>query len=112
VWSAGSGPQRRASVQALLDAMAHRGPDGRGLAEFAGGAVGMVRLALVGLSEHGQRPLRSADGRVAIVFNGKIYNLREERAMIERRGYRFRSTADTEVILALSLEDPLAMSSG
>jgi asparagine synthase (glutamine-hydrolysing) len=88
----------------MLEAMRHRGPDGRGMMEYAGGAAGMVRLALVDLSDRGQQPLWSPDGRVAILFNGEIYNFRTERDRLERAGHRFRTTTDTEVILNLYLE--------
>lgn len=88
----------------MLDAMRHRGPDGRGTLEFAGGAAGMVRLALVDLSPRGQQPFWSADRRVAILFNGEIYNFREERDRLAKGDFRFRSTTDTEVVLNLYLE--------
>jgi asparagine synthase (glutamine-hydrolysing) len=91
-------------VAAMLDAMAHRGPDGRGLMEFNGGAAGMVRLALVDLSDRGAQPFWSDDKRVALIFNGEIYNFREERERLSLAGYNFRSTSDTEVILALYFE--------
>lgn len=91
-------------VQAMLDAMQHRGPDGRGVLEYAGGAAGMVRLALVDLSDRGQQPLWSLDGKVAILFNGEMYNFREERDRLSRGDFRFRTTTDTEVILNLYLE--------
>jgi asparagine synthase (glutamine-hydrolysing) len=93
-----------AAVDTMLDAMRHRGPDGRGTLEYAGGAAGMVRLALVDLSERGQQPMWSPDRRVAILFNGEIYNFRAERERLEHAGHRFRSTTDTEVILQLYLE--------
>ncbi len=106
-WGALSGQAARRSVETMLDAMRHRGPDGRGVVEFAGGAVGMVRLALVDLSERGQQPMWSPDRQVAIVFNGEMYNFREERVRLEAKGYRFASATDTEVVLALYLEDPV-----
>lgn len=93
-----------ARVEAMLDAMQHRGPDGRGTLTFDGGAAGMVRLALVDLSDRGQQPLWSPDRRVAILFNGEIYNFRAERRRLEQCGYRFITTTDTEVILNLYLE--------
>src|SRR5215475_9906808 len=93
-----------ANVCAMLEAMKHRGPDGRGTMEYAGGAAGMVRLALVDLSDRGQQPLWSPDRKVAILFNGEIYNFREERDRLEKAGYTFRTTTDTEVILNLYLE--------
>jgi len=64
----------------------------------------MVRLALVDLSERGQQPIWSADGQVAILFNGEIYNFRAERERLVRDGVRFRSETDTEVILQLYLQ--------
>jgi asparagine synthase (glutamine-hydrolysing) len=88
----------------MLTAMAHRGPDGRGTMDFIRGAAGMVRLALVDPTERGQQPMWSPDGRVAILFNGEIYNFREERKRLEQLGHQFRSTTDTEVALHLFLE--------
>lgn len=102
-----AGERPLATVSAMLQAMKHRGPDGAGTLEFAGGAAGMVRLALVDLSPRGQQPLWSADGRVAILFNGEIYNFREERQRLEKQGHRFHTTTDTEVILNLYLEHGL-----
>src|SRR5438477_6797666 len=104
IWGAGGEGQLRV-VCAMLDSMKHRGPDGRGTMEFTGGAGGMVRLALLDLSERGQQPLWSEDGLTAILFNGEIYNFREERRRLEGKGFSFRTTTDTEVILALYLED-------
>ena len=60
-----------AHVGAMLDAVKHRGPDGRGTLEYAGGAAGMVRLALVDLSVRGQQPIWSEDRRVAILRRGR-----------------------------------------
>ncbi len=97
-------PRPATNVSVMLDAMRHRGPDGRGMLEFQGGAAGMVRLALVDLSERGQQPLWSPDRRVAILFNGEMYNFREERQRLEQTGCSFYSTTDTEVILHLYLE--------
>ena len=96
-----------ANLTAMLDAMQHRGPDGRGTMEYTGGAAGMVRLALVDLSDRGQQPMWSADRRVAILFNGEIYNFRSERERLQKAGHRFRTTTDTEVILNLYLEHGL-----
>jgi asparagine synthase (glutamine-hydrolysing) len=71
---------------------------------YAGGAAGMVRLALVDLSDRGQQPIWSPDRLVAILFNGEVYNFREERERLEKLGYRFRTATDTEVVLNLYLE--------
>src|ERR1700730_7124573 len=85
-----------ATVSTMLDAMKHRGPDGRGTLEYAGGAAGMVRLALVDLSDRGQQPIWSDDRRVAILFNGEMYNHVKQRSHLVARGYHFRSSTDTE----------------
>src|SRR6516165_582579 len=91
----------------MIRAQAHRGPDGSGTVTYEGGAAGAVRLALVDLSERGQQPIWSSDRRVAILFNGEIYNHAEERARLAARGYPFCSSTDTEVILGLYLEHGL-----
>lgn len=93
-----------AAVRRMLETLRHRGPDGQGTLSYDGGAAGMVRLALVDLSERGQQPIWSPDGKVAILFNGEMYNHAQERTRLAAGGYPFRSHTDTEVILALYLE--------
>lgn len=95
------------TVANMLRAQAHRGPDGSGMVVFEGGAGGAVRLALVDLSERGDQPIWSPDRRVAILYNGEMYNHVEERSRLAAKGYPFRSSTDTEVILALYLEHGL-----
>ena len=104
LWSVPPGESPEHAVENMLTAMRHRGPDGRGSLAYRGGAAGMVRLSLVDLSARGQQPIWSPDRRVAILFNGEIYNFREERARLVKNGYPFQSTTDTEVILALYQE--------
>src|SRR4051812_12621243 len=105
IWNANE-PRTSAAarVAAMLQRMRHRGPDGQRALAFDGGAAGMVRLALVDLSERGQQPLWSSDGKVALLFNGEIYNFREHRKRLAEKGYRFHSKTDSEVILALYLD--------
>jgi asparagine synthase (glutamine-hydrolysing) len=93
----------RAELLRVRDAMASRGPDGEGewCSDDGRIAFGHRRLAIIDLSESGRQPMQSADGRLVIVFNGEIYNHRELRVGLESHGVRFRSTSDTEVILAL-----------
>lgn len=89
----------QAEVDAVLDAIAHRGPDGRGAYIHANVGLGHVRLSIIDLSTSADQPLHSPDGLLTIVFNGEIYNyraLREELAA----DYDFRTESDTEVILA------------
>ncbi|CAG0991011.1 asparagine synthase (glutamine-hydrolysing) [Myxococcaceae bacterium] len=87
----------------MTDAMAHRGPDGRGLhfdPELQIG-LGHRRLSIIDLSDLGHQPMSNDDGTVWIVFNGEIYNHAAIRRELEADGVRFRSRCDTEVILRL-----------
>lgn len=83
----------------MCDAMVHRGPDGAGVWTEAGIGLGHRRLSIIDL-EGSPQPMLSGDGRAAIVFNGEIYNFRELRTQLERDGAQFRTSGDTEVILA------------
>lgn len=83
--------------------ISHRGPDGEGIWINDAHSVGLVhrRLALVDLSPTGAQPMANHDGTVMIVFNGEIYNYQELRKDLIAQGVTFRSTSDTEVMLAL-----------
>lgn len=86
-------------VERMCNALAHRGPDGAGVWTDLGVGLGHRRLSIIDL-EGSPQPMHSADGRVVIVFNGEIYNFRELRRELEHEGARFRTSGDTEVILA------------
>ncbi|HZQ05090.1 MAG TPA: asparagine synthase (glutamine-hydrolyzing) [Anaerolineae bacterium] len=91
----------RECAQRMSDSMAHRGPDDAGMFAARQDHVVLVnrRLAIRDLSPLGQLPMVSADRNVALTYNGEIYNADELRTELERAGYTFRSTSDTEVIL-------------
>ncbi|HEX9946612.1 MAG TPA: asparagine synthetase B, partial [Allosphingosinicella sp.] len=86
-------------VRAMADSLAHRGPDGSGVWTAPGVGLGHRRLSIIDLAT-GDQPMLSADGRLALSYNGEIYNFREVRAELEPLGHRFRTESDTEVILA------------
>src|SRR5436190_13678045 len=96
-------PPSRDELRRTLDAMAQRGPDGRGEWSSPGGELllGHLRLAIIDLSPQGAQPMASADGRFHITFNGEIYNYRELRATLPDGGRSLRTQSDTEVIMAL-----------
>lgn len=80
--------------------LAHRGPDGAGMLLEGSVGLGFRRLAIFDLSDTGSQPMESADGRHVIVFNGAIYNFLELREQLRGLGHDFRSSSDTEVLLA------------
>jgi asparagine synthase (glutamine-hydrolysing) len=89
-----------AAVVRMCDTMDHRGPDSRGLFSDDGVALGVARLAVIDV-EGGDQPIASEDGAVVVVCNGEIYNYRELRAELARRGHRFSTESDVEVIVHL-----------
>jgi asparagine synthase (glutamine-hydrolysing) len=91
----------RGTFDRMLDTLAHRGPDGRGVHVYDGGAVmlGHRRLAIIDLSAAGSQPMTNEDGTVWITCNGEIYNYRELRTQLRRLGHQFRSDSDTEIIV-------------
>ena len=86
-------------LRAMTDIVAHRGPDGEGTWAHEGVGFGHRRLAIVDLSPGGHQPMRSSDGALVITYNGELYNWRELRRELERKGAHFRTQSDTEVIL-------------
>jgi asparagine synthase (glutamine-hydrolysing) len=96
-------PDWHSTAQAALG---HRGPDDSGVFEDRGQSIGLVhtRLSILDLTPLGHQPMLSSDGRVALVFNGEIYNFRALRDELESLGHRFRGASDTEVLLNLYLE--------
>ncbi|PZQ20480.1 MAG: asparagine synthetase B [Sphingopyxis macrogoltabida] len=92
-------PVDPARVRAMLHPMAHRGPDGSGEWTAPGVGLGHLRLSIIDIAGSPQ-PMASDDEAVTITFNGEIYNFRELRAELEDRGHRFRTSGDTEVIIA------------
>lgn len=103
-----SGADNRPDIKVLVsakDTLAHRGPDDSGVFEDPEHGIGLAhtRLSILDLSSLGHQPMLSDDGRVALVFNGEIYNFRELRTELEAKGYQFHGHSDTDVLLQLYL---------
>ena len=94
------------AFQRALRQLGHRGPDDSGVYcdDSQGIALGHTRLSIIDLSPAGHQPMASADGAAVVAFNGEIYNFRELRAGLEKRGRVFRGHSDTEVLLSLYQE--------
>jgi asparagine synthase (glutamine-hydrolysing) len=92
---------KRGVVEKMTRSIEHRGPDDEGY--FADGLIGlgMKRLSIIDLSK-GNQPIKSADGRYMIFFNGEIYNYKEIKKQLIN--YSFQTESDTETILAGYIE--------
>jgi len=96
-------PIGRATLIAMRDRMAPRGPDGVGLWIAPDGRTGFGhrRLSIIDLSETGAQPMPTRDGRYMIAYNGEIYNYRALRDELIEQGTTFAGDSDTEVVLHL-----------
>ena len=85
----------------MTDSMIHRGPDGAGYELYNNETLGFGhrRLSILDLSEAGKQPFNYLD-RYAISYNGEVYNFLEIKKELKLKGYTFRTTSDTEVIIA------------
>ena len=88
-----------AAVARMTGAMVSRGPDSDGVVAHGPVAFGHRRLSIIDLSAHGAQPMVDSDLGLTLVFNGCIYNYKELRAELQADGYRFFSTADSEVLI-------------
>ena len=91
---------QRSDIQAMLNPIAHRGPDGQGIHLHGNIGLGHCRLSIIDLGT-GSQPMCNEDETVWIVFNGEIYNYKELRDRLLAKGHIFRSHCDTEVIIHL-----------
>ncbi len=94
-------------IGAMLKTIEHRGRDDEGVwtsrsidDEAQTVCLGHRRLSIIDTSSAGHQPMLSLDGRFAVILNGEIYNYRELREQLSRKGHAFRTQTDTEVLLA------------
>ena len=90
----------------MMEALKSRGPDSQGtvFSENLNYGIGHTRLAIIDLSERANQPMSNQTDDVNIVFNGEIYNYRQLKQTLLRKGYAFKSDSDTEVILNCYIE--------
>ena len=90
-------PVRGRTVDRMVDALTHRGPDDRGVFVRGQVGVGMRRLSIIDVAA-GHQPMASEDGAVQIVYNGECYNHNDLRPELTSAGHVFKTTCDTEVV--------------
>lgn len=86
-------------LQSMTRSLAHRGPDNEGLWHDSIIGLGHRRLSILDPTSAGNQPMVSDDGRYLLVFNGEIYNYRQLRTSLQKKGYSFYSCTDTEVVV-------------
>jgi asparagine synthase (glutamine-hydrolysing) len=86
-------------LKKMTRVLEHRGPDGEGFWSDGYIGLGHRRLAILDLTPAGKQPMVSDDGRYIIVYNGEVYNFKELRSTLKRKGYVFHSGTDAEVVL-------------
>src|SRR3989338_2479096 len=86
-------------IREMTRRLNHRGPDDEGYYSSKGVSLGHKRLKIIDLTSRGRQPLGNEDQSIWIVFNGEIYNYQELRPELEKKGHRFSSDTDTEVIV-------------
>jgi asparagine synthase (glutamine-hydrolysing) len=90
------------TINRMLDALPHRGPDDRGVHVYENGVFGHTRLSIVDVAT-GHQPILARDGRQGIICNGEIYNFHKLRTRLSPQ-HRFKTKSDSEVILHLYQE--------
>ncbi|MCR5717408.1 MAG: asparagine synthase (glutamine-hydrolyzing) [Oscillospiraceae bacterium] len=86
-------------INAMSDTIRHRGPDAGGIYVDADIALGHRRLSIIDVTEQGNQPMYSEDGKLVLCFNGEIYNYRELREELTARGHHFSTNTDSEVLI-------------
>ena len=87
-------------IRSITERISHRGPDAQGYYVDKGISLGHRRLSIIDLSPKGRQPMFNEDSSIVIVFNGEIYNFKKLKEDLLKKGCKFKSNSDTEVIIA------------
>jgi asparagine synthase (glutamine-hydrolysing) len=108
-------PLQDSTLRLMCRSFAHRGPDDEGIyvsratdggaTQQPGVGFGHQRLSIIDLSDAGRQPMSNEDGTIWITYNGEIYNYRELADELKKKGHKFKSDTDTEVVLHLYEEE-------
>ena len=97
-------PVEEISIRKMMLEIKHRGPDDDGVYIKDNIGLGFNRLSIIDLTKSGHQPMFDESGRYVIIFNGEIYNYIEIRDELKSKGYRFKSSGDSEVLLYSYIE--------
>lgn len=84
----------------MVDTLAHRGPDGRGVYRGENILLGHRRLAILDPTPAGSQPMKFPDAEIVVTYNGEIYNFLDLRSRLAKDEFHFKTRSDTEVLLA------------
>ena len=93
------------AIKSATIALHHRGPDSYGSFANFNALLGHTRLSIIDISHASDQPFYSADGRFVIVYNGEIFNFKELRESLVKKGVTFQTGGDTEVLLQLYINE-------
>jgi asparagine synthase (glutamine-hydrolysing) len=93
-------PIEQSVLMSMIHVMRHRGPDDEGIHIEENVAIGMCRLSIIDLVS-GRQPIYNEDKHITVVFNGEIYNYRDLRDKLNKRGHVLSTASDTEVVIHL-----------
>ena len=91
--------EKKEIIKKMADRIKHRGPDDEGFYVDKNIALGHRRLSIIDLTRNGSQPIYNEDKSMAIVFNGEIYNYESIKEELIKKGHKFKTKTDTEVIL-------------
>ena len=97
-------PTNHFVLEKMAKIMSHRGPDDFGIFQDKEVGLSHTRLSIIDLSANGKQPMETDDARYIISYNGIIFNFQELRLDLEKKGWKFKSHSDTEVILKAVVE--------
>lgn len=86
-------------IKDMCNIIVHRGPDSSGVYVDNNISLGNRRLSIIDVSVKGKQPMTNQEGNLIITYNGEMYNFKDIKKDLQKKGYRFRSETDTEVIL-------------
>ncbi len=88
-------------IRKMVDITRHRGPDQEGFYCGENISLGHARLSIIDLSEKARQPIWNEDKSICLICNGEIYNFQEIREGLQKKGHKFFSQSDSEVIIHL-----------
>ena len=107
IWSGNSNNKINSSIDRAFKLLTHRGPDNQTLIKNKTWAIGHTRLSIIDISSKANQPFTDKFERYYLSFNGEIYNYKELRKKLEKKGILFETDSDTEVLFKLLIHEGL-----